>query len=141
MKRLKNLKDWLNMFTVTAQYYIAELLRRAINFTVQCHCLSVIDQSINQISGFDSSRSQSSLSRGDEGDDSHIAQLSKSDVVLTFQIEVSSPIARHLKLRWGLPPPHFSVRILTINSHIAQLSKSDIVLTFQIEVSSPVAHF
>jgi hypothetical protein len=32
------------------------------------------------------------LSRGDEGDDSHIAQLSKSDVVLTFQIEVSFPV-------------------------------------------------
>ena len=34
------------------------------------------------------SRSQSSLSRGDEVDESHVTQLSKSDVVLTFQIEV-----------------------------------------------------
>ena len=34
------------------------------------------------------SRSQSSLSRGDEVDESHITQLSKSDVILSFQIEV-----------------------------------------------------
>ena len=36
------------------------------------------------------SRSQSSLSRGDEADETHVAQLSKSDVVLTFQIEVQN---------------------------------------------------
>ena len=34
-------------------------------------------------------RSQSSLSRGDETDEPHLTQLSKSDVILTFQIEVS----------------------------------------------------
>ena len=36
------------------------------------------------------SRSQSSLSRGqvEDSEDSHLTQLSKSDVVLTFQIEV-----------------------------------------------------
>ena len=38
------------------------------------------------------SRSQSSLSRGgqtEDPEDSHLTQLSKSDVVLTFQIEVT----------------------------------------------------
>lgn len=45
-----------------------------------------VDTSISMFQLF--SRSQSSISRGDEVDESHITQLSKSDVVLTFQIEV-----------------------------------------------------
>ena len=35
-------------------------------------------------------RSQSSLSRGEEQEESHSSQLGKSDVVLTFQIEVTT---------------------------------------------------
>ena len=39
-------------------------------------------------------RSQSSLSKGEEGDGEHQTQLAKSDVILTFQIEVSSMSAK-----------------------------------------------
>ena len=64
-------------------------------------------------------RSQSSLSKGEEGDGEHQTQLAKSDVILTFQIEVSSCSISAQYGDYKKPPCEILLLIIdyTIRSH------------------------
>merc|ERR1719431_1602890 len=73
------------------------------------------------------SRSQSSLSRGDEVDESHVTALSKSDVILSFQIEVVVLEVRNLK----------SVQPTSIIYSTMQVDSCDKLATDQVEASKP----
>jgi len=72
-------------------------------------------------------RSQSSLSRGDEVDESHVTALSKSDVILSFQIEVVVLEVRNLK----------SVQPTNIIYSTMQVDSCDKLATDQVEASKP----
>ena len=72
-------------------------------------------------------RSQSSLSRGEDADEPHVNQLSKSDVVLTFQIEVVVLEVRNLK----------SIQGNKIIYCTMEVDSSDKLATDQVEASKP----
>lgn len=72
-------------------------------------------------------RSQSSLSRGEDADEPHVNQLSKSDVVLTFQIEVVVLEVRNLK----------SIQGNKIIYCTMEVDNSDKLATDQVEASKP----